>query len=87
LFGCELGDGKPAVTSWRTIRTSRIFGVTGGIFSPVSNALSGTICRPELQDDGSEEAVLPKATIPPVNVTFVDAITLAGSDKPEMITA
>jgi hypothetical protein len=38
LFGLAAGDGKPALTSWRTIRTSMMFGVTGGIFSPVSKA-------------------------------------------------
>jgi hypothetical protein len=38
LSGLGLGDEKSAVTSWRTIRTLMMLGVTGGIFSPVSKA-------------------------------------------------
>ena len=44
---------------------------------------------PTLHDEGTddESPAFPSATIPPVNVTFGEAITFAGSDRPEMMTA
>jgi len=44
---------------------------------------------PGLQDEESDDEVLafPRAAIPPVKVTLGEAITFAGSDRPEMTTA
>ena len=44
---------------------------------------------PTLHDEGTddESPAFPSATIPPVNVTFGEAITFAGSDKPEIMMA
>ena len=47
------------------------------------------ILSPGLQADEIDwsELFFPKATIPPVKVTFEETITFAGSDRPETITA
>ena len=47
------------------------------------------ILSPGLQADevDGDDPFFPKATIPPVKVTFEETITFAGSDTPETITA
>jgi hypothetical protein len=67
-----------------------MLGVIGGILSPVKSASSGTIRSPDAQLLGTPDdpGFFPSATTPPVNVTFVDAVTtFAGSERPEMMTA
>ena len=66
-----------------------MFGVTGGIFAPVSKAWSGTILRRGLQVDAVDggEPAFPKAMMPPVSVTLGETMTFAGSDNPEITTA
>jgi hypothetical protein len=67
-----------------------ILGVIGGIFAPVRSASSGTIRSPDAQLLGTpdDSGLFPKAATPPVKVTFDDALTtLAGSERPEIITA
>ena len=67
-----------------------MFGVNGGIFAPVRRFWSGTMRRPALHwvlGVAGGEGFFPNAATPPVNVTFEEVTTFAGSLRPEIITA
>jgi hypothetical protein len=80
-------EGKPAVT-WRTIRTPRLVGVTGVILIPVSRSQPGRMRAPGLYNEENDDELpaVPSATIPPVNVTFGQAMIFAGSDRPDQVS-